>query len=129
MSYHFAREYTPSPPHYSHSYSPPHKEFYDPSTVDRIVDLEDSQRKYEELVQENLWLKDQIDRKRSGHVVEVHPVYYQHIPRGMPVGGDRTKRHDIMGDDRAKQVSVIEIGETAEAAAKTVKLHQENIEL
>ncbi len=49
MSYPYAREYTPSPPHFS--YSSPPKDFYDPSTADRIVDLEESQRKYEELIQ------------------------------------------------------------------------------
>ena len=38
----------------------PFKDFQDYSTAEKFYDLEESQRKYEELIQENLWLKEQI---------------------------------------------------------------------
>lgn len=36
----------------------------DYSTAERFYDLEESQRHYQELVEENMWLKKQIDRSR-----------------------------------------------------------------
>ena len=35
------------------------------STADRFYDMEESQRRYQELVQENVWLKQQIERNRQ----------------------------------------------------------------
>ena len=35
------------------------------STAERFYDLEESQRRYQELVEENMWLKQQIDRNRN----------------------------------------------------------------
>lgn len=41
----------------------PDREFKDSqeySTAEKYYDVEESQRRYEDLIQENLWLKDQI---------------------------------------------------------------------
>ena len=35
------------------------------STAERFYDLEESQKRYQDLVEENIWLKQQIDRNRN----------------------------------------------------------------
>lgn len=35
------------------------------STADKFYDLEESQRRYQELVEENIWLKQQIERNKQ----------------------------------------------------------------
>ena len=35
------------------------------STAERFYDLEESQKRYQELFEENMWLKQQIDRNRN----------------------------------------------------------------
>lgn len=82
--------------YYLRETSPVYKDSMELNTADRMYSVEESQRKYEELVQENLWLKDQIDRKRTGQPIDINPVYYREVQRGIPVGGDRTKNDMIL---------------------------------
>lgn len=43
---------------------------HEASTADKFYDLEESQRRYEELVQENIWLKQQIERNKQLEVTQ-----------------------------------------------------------
>lgn len=74
MTY-YLRELSPPPVNYF-------KDGSDLNTADRIYNVQESQRKYEDLIQENLWLKDQIEKKRQGQPMESHPVYLRQIERG-----------------------------------------------
>ena len=49
------------------------------STAERFYDLEDSQKRYQELVEENMWLKQQIDRNQNqGEPASQCPQCRQH---------------------------------------------------
>lgn len=67
-----------SPPSHLRNLSPP-QALNTSGYSDRMYGVEEGQRRFEELLQENLWLREQIERKRHGRVLDPHPMYMRNV--------------------------------------------------
>jgi hypothetical protein len=56
------------------------------------------QKKYEDLMKENIWLKNQVERKKFGFGVESQPSYTVYSERMASIGDERGKNDVVLGE-------------------------------
>jgi hypothetical protein len=60
--------------------------------------LPEIQKKYEDLMKENIWLKNQVERKKFGFGVESQPSFPAYSDRGGRISDDRMRSDVVLGE-------------------------------